>query len=58
MTWNDVTRSTEEEHKEFRRMLDNLMLTPEKLNAHIQRMINEQKKKVQGETAQEDRKID
>lgn len=44
-TWGAVTRSTEEEHQEFKRMLDRLMITPERLNNVLQDLIDKNKEK-------------
>ena len=43
--WGSVTRSTEEEFKQFRKMLDNVIITPDKLNNFISEQISKQKEK-------------
>lgn len=42
-TWGAIVRSNEEESKEFRKSLDRLMITPERLNEFLAKLIKEKK---------------
>lgn len=57
-TWNDVTRSTEEESIAFRRGLNNLLFTPQQLAEHLANVIDQSAVVRNVGISEEDRKTD
>jgi hypothetical protein len=56
-TWNDIKRSTEEERREFKKLLVNLLLTPDKFNRHINELIKKEKGNIESNEVKRDESI-